>query len=241
MIVRRTEIALQAMATEQQESFDKRADLHQLASYEPKTHTLLSGVKTNDFDCGVFSLATLDWLTDGITPYPPTSGSSGGGGDYVNQSDMPNLRRRFALELLKGQLLRTTLSPTRQPAPEGEPEETHAPKVVKYIPQEKQAPVLKPSHSLWQLVVRFEKQNTQECDALEMTDEDCNSVNLPLTSAGTYCYVCALQLDTDGSVFADPNHKHKHFENGKKCKNSKRNRGWCKLRASQPKPTIVRW
>jgi Ulp1 family protease len=117
VIVRRTEISLEALAAEQQEAFDPQADLHQLASYKPKKHILFTGEQGNGNDCGVFSLATLDWLTDDLAPYPPPPATKGDEA-FVHQKDMPNLRRRFALEMLKGQLLRTTLNPPRHPAPE---------------------------------------------------------------------------------------------------------------------------
>jgi Ulp1 family protease len=136
-IVRNTQVALQAIATAQQDSFDNRADLHQLASYEPKKPTHFSGDQKNGSDCGVHALATLDWLTDGIAPYPTgdyrVCYDADDARDYVNRVDPVNLRKRFALEMLKGQLLRTTMSPTRRPAPQGKPEETHAPKVLKTI------------------------------------------------------------------------------------------------------------
>ena len=229
VVVRNTELALQTMAAEQQEAFETRADLQQLASYKPKEHTLFTGEQENGNDCGVFSLATLDWLTDGLAPYPPPPATKGDE-DFVHQKDMHTLRRRFALELLKGKLLRTTLNPSRHPAPEGTTKNTHATEAMKYIARKEKAPT--PKNSLWQLIVRFQKEKKGQCDAVEITADECKAQALPNTSAGTYCYVCAEQIDKDGTVFNDSDHKHKHFKTGKICTDSSYQRGWCKRRIS---------
>ena len=59
------------------------------------------------------------------------------------------------------------------------------------------------------------KEEPGQCDALEITAEECEAVSLPHSSAGTYCYVCAEQIDKDGTVFNDSDHKLEYFKNGK--------------------------
>jgi hypothetical protein len=232
-IVQNTQVALHTIAKAQQVYFEKEQGLHQLSNYEPKPPVLFSGDQDDGRSCGVYSLATLDFASDGLDPFPPSTKKPHRKDyhtNYVGMDDIKNLRERFALEMLKGELVRTTYSPTSRPDAEGKPGGTRAAKEVQYIPSNGPGPTL----SLWQKEARFEKKKG-ECDALELSADKCDDLHLDREYAGTYCYVCALQIDKDGSVYEDSAHKHEHFKSGKVCKDSSRGYGWCVHRVKAAK------